>query len=154
MQSHSPHVSIRLHVLYDHPSIASACFLLVVLSNVLSGSHLKAIIIFIFLIFCRMICHPKSWDIIPPMHSTAVSSHHNTSPITDTVFWLVVVGLFIIWWLFTATEWLSLWNILSLKLPSKMMGNHPLPMFPQGRISSKILPHCWYCFGWLLHWLG
>jgi hypothetical protein len=60
------------------PSIVPACFWLVVVSIVWRLP--KATIIFILLIFCRIICRPKRREIIPPIRSAAVSIHHNTSP--------------------------------------------------------------------------
>ncbi len=106
--------------------------------------------------------HPKWCEIVSP-YTLPWSNLIVTPPhIADTVFWLVCVCLFIVWWLYTHSHSHGvyfLFHFLLLKLPSKTMGNCPPQTFWGGRIAGQIhlsMPNvgadvfCWLlcCFGW------
>ena len=92
---------------------------------------------FIVWFFCRLIRRPKRGEIVPPY----VPWSHlvvKPPPITDTVFWLFDVCLFIVWWPLTATECIFSFHFSSLESPSKTTGNRPPRTFCRGRIASQI----------------
>ena len=92
----------------------------------------------IVLLFCCLIRRPKRGEIISPYVPQWSQLVITPPPITDTVFWLVGVCLFIVWWPFTATECILSFHNLSLKLPSKTTGNRPPQTFCHGRVASRI----------------
>ncbi len=98
----------------------------------------KTTIRFIFLIFCRLICRPKQRKIVSPNVPPLLNLVVTPPPITETVFWLVVVCLFIIWWPFTATECIFSFHFLLIQSPSKMTGNRPPQTFRRDQITSWI----------------
>jgi hypothetical protein len=58
---------------------------------------------FIVLLFCRLIRRPKQGEIVSPYVPQWLHLVVTPPTITDTVFWLVDVCLFIVWWPLTAT---------------------------------------------------
>ena len=93
---------------------------------------------FIVLIFCRLIRRPKRGEIVSPYVPPRSHLVVTPPPITDTVFWLVDVCLFIVWWPLTATECIFSFHFSSLGSPSKTTGNRPPRTFCRGRIASQI----------------
>ena len=93
---------------------------------------------FIVLIFCRLIRRPKRGEIVSPYVPPRSHLVVAPPPITDTVFWLVDVCLFIVWWPLTATECIFSFHFSLLESPSKTTGNRPPRTFCRGRIASQI----------------
>ncbi len=96
--------TIRLHIHSYPSSVAIMTFQLIVMCLLFVISHPKDLIQFHFLNFFLPHCHPEWHETITlsalPWSNLVVTP----PPITNTVFWLLVVCHLIIWWLFLATE--------------------------------------------------
>jgi hypothetical protein len=93
---------------------------------------------YIVLLFCHLIGRPKRDEIVSPYVPQWLHLVVTPPPITDTVFWLVDVCLFIVWWPLTATECILSFHNSLLELPSKTTGNRPPQTFCLGRVASRI----------------
>jgi hypothetical protein len=114
----------------------------------------KTTIYFIFLIFCGLICRPKRCEIVPPICSSAISSHHNTYPhhkhclLFDccvSLHCLVAVNghvvYFFILYFFSWNAVENEWSSTSPNVPPRSIVPNTLTI--EGTV-----------FGWLLHWFG
>jgi hypothetical protein len=69
MLLHIPHASRSLHIPSMLPSIAAACFWLVVAFNVIDRRPSKAVVYFIFIYFLSLNSTPQTMGRCPPTHS-------------------------------------------------------------------------------------
>ena len=73
MVSHFPHTSRLLHLPSILPSIAAACFWLVVVYKILFGGHLRPRRIFTILFFVTFFAAPIQWQNALHIHSAAAA---------------------------------------------------------------------------------
>ena len=137
MRSRSPHVPIRSRVQYV--TLCRACMFLVgcCVEFVVQRSP-NATISFIFSIFCRFICRPIRRELTPPC--VPLSSHLVIAPplITNTVFWLVVVCVFIFWDHIRSRSVFCFILFFINQIAIQNSGYCPPRTFHRGRISSQI----------------
>jgi hypothetical protein len=73
MESCFPHTPPLSNLLAFLSSITPACFWLIVVFEILIGSHLRPPrFLFLFLFFCCLVCHPKRWYGVRPTRSAQV----------------------------------------------------------------------------------